>query len=173
VREWVLQSRDGLDPRLPHRRPAPGRHPRDLRLEPEHLVAALARRVHAVNPDAVVIAESGAQRPKVMRPAERGGYGCDAAWADDFHHALRVLLTGDREGYYAEFGEVAAAGQGLPPPARPRRHVSSFRRRASVLRPTTWRRRPSWSSTPTTIRSETAPSAIGCRSKASDRSPRW
>ena len=44
--------------------------------------------------------------PRVMRPDERGGYACDAAWADDFHHALRVLLTDDSEGYYAEFGDV-------------------------------------------------------------------
>ena len=45
-----------------------------------------------------MIAESGLNDPKVMRDVERGGWGCDAAWADDFHHALRVLLTGDREG---------------------------------------------------------------------------
>ena len=53
----------------------------------------------------------------------RGGWGCDAAWADDFHHALRVLLTGDREGYYAEFGAPRRPGEGVPPPARPRRPV--------------------------------------------------
>jgi maltooligosyltrehalose trehalohydrolase len=34
------------------------------------------------------------------------GLGCDATWADDFHHALRVLLTGEREGYYEDFGAV-------------------------------------------------------------------
>ena len=64
-------------------------------------------RVHALDPRALVIAESGLNDPKVVRPPERGGWGCDAAWADDFHHALRVLLTGDRDGYYAEFGELA------------------------------------------------------------------
>jgi maltooligosyltrehalose trehalohydrolase len=107
VREFVLQSgtgwvRDfGID---------------GLRLDaihaifdssPEHIVAALARRVHECNPRALVIAESGMNDPRVVRPPECGGYGCDCAWADDFHHALRVLLTGYREGYYAEFGRVA------------------------------------------------------------------
>jgi maltooligosyltrehalose trehalohydrolase len=41
-----------------------------------------------------------------MEPVTRNGFGCDAAWADDFHHALRVLLTGEREGYYEDFGDV-------------------------------------------------------------------
>jgi len=54
-----------------------------------------------------VIAESGLNDPRVIRPRSAGGYACDAAWADDFHHSLRVLLTGYREGYYAEFGRVA------------------------------------------------------------------
>jgi len=107
VREWVLQSAVGWVRDF---------HVDGLRLDaihaigdanPEHLVAAVARRVHAVRPGALVIAESGLNDPRVTRPRERGGYACDAAWADDFHHALRVLLTDDREGYYAEFGEVA------------------------------------------------------------------
>jgi maltooligosyltrehalose trehalohydrolase len=42
-----------------------------------------------------------------MRPRERCGWGCDAAWADDFHHALRALLTGEHDGWYADFGQVA------------------------------------------------------------------
>ena len=54
-----------------------------------------------------MIAESGLNDPKVMRPREQGGFGHDAAWADDFHHALRALLTGDSDGWYAEFGSVA------------------------------------------------------------------
>ena len=55
-------------------------------------------------PRALVIAESGLNDPRVIRPAGDCGWGCDAQWADDFHHALRVLLTGERDGYYAEFG---------------------------------------------------------------------
>ena len=106
VREWVLQSAEGWV--------------RDfgvdgLRLDAihaifdssaEHIVAAIARRVHAANPDALVIAESALNDPVAMRPRSRGGYGCDAAWADDFHHALRTLLTDEDEGYYADFGTI-------------------------------------------------------------------
>ena len=44
------------------------------------------------------------ERPGGDPAAERGGYDCDAAWADDFHHALRVPLTSEREGYYVDFG---------------------------------------------------------------------
>ena len=65
-----------------------------------------------------VIAESGAQRPDGDRaPPRDGGWGCDAAWADDFHHALRTLLTDERDGYYADFGARRAAREGLPPSA--------------------------------------------------------
>jgi maltooligosyltrehalose trehalohydrolase len=72
-----------------------------------HVLTELAARVHATNPDAQVIAESALNDPRVIRPVALGGHGHDAQWADDFHHALRVLLTGEQEGYYAEFGEVA------------------------------------------------------------------
>jgi maltooligosyltrehalose trehalohydrolase len=73
----------------------------------EHVVAELARRVHAASPHALVIAESGLNDPKVVRSVGHGGWGCDAAWADDVHHAIRTLVTDEREGYYAEFGAVA------------------------------------------------------------------
>ena len=70
-------------------------------------MAEIARRVHEARPGALVIAESGLNDPMVMRVPELGGYGCDAAWADDFHHALRTLLTGDTGGWYAEFDSLA------------------------------------------------------------------
>jgi maltooligosyltrehalose trehalohydrolase len=129
VREWVLQSAEGWV--------------RDfgidgLRLDAihaifdssaEHIVQAIARRVHAVNPRALVIAESGLNDGRVMRTPERGGYGADAAWADDFHHSLRTLLTGDRDGYYAEFGRLAQLAKCLHRPFFHDGIYSSFRRR--------------------------------------------
>ena len=59
--------------------------------------AQLGRRVH-------VIAESDLNDVRVIKPTEKGGYGLDAQWNDDFHHALRTLLTSDRSGYYVDFG---------------------------------------------------------------------
>jgi maltooligosyltrehalose trehalohydrolase len=116
VREWVCQSAEFWVRDL---------HVDALRLDaihaifdsrPEHLVAEVARRVHAARPGALVIAESGLNDPKVMEPPARGGWGCDAAWADDFHHALRTLVTDEHEGYYSEFGRVADLAKALGRP---------------------------------------------------------
>jgi maltooligosyltrehalose trehalohydrolase len=59
----------------------------------------LGRRVH-------VIAESNLNDPRLLRQPERGGYGLDAQWSDDFHHSLHALLTGERAGYYRDFGTL-------------------------------------------------------------------
>ncbi|HWE26093.1 MAG TPA: malto-oligosyltrehalose trehalohydrolase [Myxococcales bacterium] len=50
-----------------------------------------------------VIAESDLNEARLVEPVERGGYGLAAAWADDFHHALHVALTGESSGYYEDF----------------------------------------------------------------------
>ncbi len=54
-----------------------------------------------------LIAESDLNDPRVLRPPDCGGYGMDAQWSDDFHHALHTVLTGEDEGYYADFGSLA------------------------------------------------------------------
>jgi maltooligosyltrehalose trehalohydrolase len=129
VREWVLQSAEGWLRDF---------HIDGLRLDaihaiaddsPEHLVAAVARRAHALGEGVIVIAESGMNDPKVMRPVQRGGWACDAAWADDFHHALRVLLTGDRGGYYADFGAIGDLAKAFRRPHVHDGSWSEFRRR--------------------------------------------
>jgi maltooligosyltrehalose trehalohydrolase len=94
-----------------------------------HVLAQFADRVHAARPGALVIAESGLNDPKVMRPEAAGGLGHDAAWADDFHHALRTLLTGDRDGYYAEFGDVEQLAKAFRRPHVHDGRYSTFRRR--------------------------------------------
>ncbi len=60
-----------------------------------------------------VIAESDLNDPRVVTDRERGGYGMDAQWSDDFHHALIALLTNDRAGYYADFGRMAHVAKAL------------------------------------------------------------
>jgi maltooligosyltrehalose trehalohydrolase len=129
VREWVVQSAVGWVRDF---------HLDGLRLDAvhaivdssaEHIVAAVARRLHETAPGALVIAESGLNDPRVVRPRERGGYACDAAWADDFHHALRVLLTGEQDGYYAEFGRVSQLAKAFHRPHVHDGDYSSFRRR--------------------------------------------
>jgi maltooligosyltrehalose trehalohydrolase len=61
----------------------------------------------------IVIAENDLNDPRVVMEVERGGYGLDAQWSDDFHHALIALLTGDRTGYYADFGSLADLAKAL------------------------------------------------------------
>lgn len=54
-----------------------------------------------------LIAESDLNDPRVIRSPEKGGYGIDAQWSDDFHHILHTLLTGERHGYYEDFGSFS------------------------------------------------------------------
>jgi len=53
-----------------------------------------------------VIAESDLNDRRVIDPVDRGGYGLAGQWHDDFHHCLHTLLTGERNGYYADFGSL-------------------------------------------------------------------
>ncbi|HEX2241860.1 MAG TPA: malto-oligosyltrehalose trehalohydrolase, partial [Gammaproteobacteria bacterium] len=55
----------------------------------------------------VLIAESDLNDPRIVRSQEIGGYGIHAQWSDDFHHALHTVLTGECDGYYADFGSLA------------------------------------------------------------------
>ncbi|HEX2779248.1 MAG TPA: alpha-amylase family glycosyl hydrolase, partial [Gemmatimonadaceae bacterium] len=80
----------------------------------KHVLTELVERVHeqgrALGRQVVVIAESDLNDPKVVRPPEVGGYGFDAQWSDDFHHAVHALLTGEDKGYYADFGGFEPLG---------------------------------------------------------------
>ena len=64
-----------------------------------------------------------------MRVPELGGYGCDATWADDFHHALRTLLTGDTGGWYEEFDSLALLAKAYHRPHVHDGTYSNFRKR--------------------------------------------
>jgi maltooligosyltrehalose trehalohydrolase len=73
-------------------------------------VAALA--AHACRP-LFVVAESDLNDPRLVRGREAGGYGLDAAWADEWHHALHATLTGEKEGYYEDFGPLPLLAKAL------------------------------------------------------------
>ena len=60
-----------------------------------------------------IIAESDLNDPRLVTPREAQGYGLDAQWSDDFHHSIVALLTGDRSGYYADFGDFADLGKAM------------------------------------------------------------
>jgi maltooligosyltrehalose trehalohydrolase len=64
-----------------------------------------------------------------LRPAERGGCGLDAQWTDDFHHALHALLTGERSGYYEDFGGLAQMAKAMDGAFVYTGQPSAFRRR--------------------------------------------
>ncbi len=61
----------------------------------------------------LLIAENDHNDVRLIRPAEQGGFGLDAHWNDDFHHALHTLFTGEDVGYYADFGQPADLAKAL------------------------------------------------------------
>jgi len=63
-----------------------------------------------------VVAESDLNDPRLLLPPERGGCNVDAQWSDDFHHAVHALLTGERHGYYVDFGEARQLCEALEQP---------------------------------------------------------
>jgi maltooligosyltrehalose trehalohydrolase len=98
-----------------------------------HIVEEISAAVHGLadtlGRQLWVIAESDLNDPRLVRDPQVGGFGCDAQWSDDFHHALHATLAGETSGYYADFGTVADVVAAL-------RHVfvnpggfSAFRRR--------------------------------------------
>jgi maltooligosyltrehalose trehalohydrolase len=86
-------------------------------LGPVHIVEEIGEAVHAqgeaLGRRTLVIAEIDANDPRWVRGRDVGGYGLDAHWSDDFHHAVHVALTGERTGYYADFADPGAVAKAL------------------------------------------------------------
>ncbi|MDQ3554647.1 MAG: malto-oligosyltrehalose trehalohydrolase [Chloroflexota bacterium] len=101
-------------------------------LSASHLLEQIAREVDVLEREVgralVLIAESDLNDPRIVRPRAEHGYGMDAAWSDDFHHALHVTLTGESGGYYADFAD------GLPELARALEDVYAYAGRHSAFR---------------------------------------
>ncbi|MBN9619078.1 MAG: malto-oligosyltrehalose trehalohydrolase, partial [Actinobacteria bacterium] len=78
---------------------------------PTHVLAELTDRVTALAADVdrplTLIGESDLNDPVVIAPRATGGWGLAAQWDDDVHHALHALLTGERQGYYCDFGPLS------------------------------------------------------------------
>ncbi|MBV8134387.1 MAG: malto-oligosyltrehalose trehalohydrolase [Deltaproteobacteria bacterium] len=77
----------------------------------------------------LLIAESDLNDPRVVRAPAAGGYGIDAQWSDDFHHALHSVLTGEKGGYYQDFGSLADLAKALKHPYVLDGRYSAFRGR--------------------------------------------
>lgn len=73
----------------------------ELAAETESLSAQLGRPLS-------LIAESDLNDPRLITPRDRGGYGLTAQWDDDIHHAIHTAVSGERQGYYSDFGSLDA-----------------------------------------------------------------
>ena len=72
----------------------------------EEIAMNVERLSNHLGRDLFLIAESDLNDPRIIQRREAGGYGMDAQWSDDFHHALHACITGETNGYYADFGEI-------------------------------------------------------------------
>jgi maltooligosyltrehalose trehalohydrolase len=72
---------------------------------PEHILTSLGRKAReaAGSRRVFIVAENEPQDSMLVRPPEQGGNGLDALWNDDFHHTMRVALTGHNEAYYSDY----------------------------------------------------------------------
>lgn len=78
---------------------------------PKHLLQRLAEEMHVqrdkLGRQIYLFAENDTNDARLINPHNIGGYGIDAQWCDNFHHALRTLLTGETTGYYQDFGQFS------------------------------------------------------------------
>ncbi len=98
-----------------------------------HFLEQLATEVHdlgsTLKRELIVVAESDLNDPRLITEPGAGGFGLDAQWSDDFHHALFSVLSGDRSGYYADFGLLEDLAAALTRGYRYAGHYSHFRQR--------------------------------------------
>jgi maltooligosyltrehalose trehalohydrolase len=83
----------------------------------QHILAELTAEVAALAAGTgrplFVIAESDLNDPRFVRGRDEGGYGLDACWADEWHHAMHATLTGEVAGYYRDFGPLPLLAKAL------------------------------------------------------------
>jgi malto-oligosyltrehalose trehalohydrolase len=91
----------------------------------------------------LLIAESDANDARLVTARQAGGYGLTSQWSDDFHHAVHAAITGERQGYYCDFGSMAALATTLTRVFFHDGSWSTFRGRAHGHRVNV-RRVPAW-----------------------------
>lgn len=79
----------------------------------EQLACEVSDLSATIGKQCVLIAESDLNDPRLVTSREAHGYGLDAQWSDDFHHALHALVTGETSGYYADFGSISQVAKAL------------------------------------------------------------
>jgi maltooligosyltrehalose trehalohydrolase len=103
-------------------------------MSPYPFLRSLAEEVHAAaeatDRRIYVIAESESNDPRVVADPVRGGLGMDAQWSDDFHHALHAAITGERGGYYADYGTIGALERAITQGFVYQGQYSAYRRRS-------------------------------------------
>jgi len=104
-----------------------------------HILEELATEVEVlsahVGKPLFLIAETDANNPLLIRAREAGGFGQDAQWCDDVHHALHAALTGERQGYYCDFGSMATLAKAMTNAYVHDGSWSTFRGRSHGRRP--------------------------------------
>ncbi len=95
----------------------------------EELAVAVDGLAAATGRSLVLIAESDMNNPRLITAREAGGYGLTGQWSDDFHHTVHALVTGERAGYYGDFGTLAGLAKVLTRAYFHDGTWSSFRRR--------------------------------------------
>lgn len=98
-----------------------------------HILEELSARTDALATEVgrplSLIGESDLNDPRLITPRDRGGYGLTAQWDDDIHHAIHTAVSGERQGYYADFGSLRVLAQTLKNGFYHAATYSSFRHR--------------------------------------------
>ncbi|CAN5438281.1 malto-oligosyltrehalose trehalohydrolase [soil metagenome] len=98
-----------------------------------HILEELAAETDALSTEVgrplSLIGESDRNDPRLITPRDRGGYGLTAQWDDDVHHAIHTAVSGERQGYYSDFGSMATLASTLKNGYFHASTYSSFRRR--------------------------------------------
>jgi maltooligosyltrehalose trehalohydrolase len=121
----------------------------------EELAAVVHDEADRMGRRVYLFAESDRNDPRFVRSSDSGGYGLDAHWNDDFHHALYTLLTGEQTGYYQDFGKMEDLAKAFREGFIYSGQYSPTGSAATALPPATFPRSGSWCLVRTTTRSET------------------